>query len=152
MNSFEVVKDKHRKFPDRKITMPLRGSNMSAGYDLYSNQNIDLEPGTSYVFWTDIKCKLNYGNVLMLFPRSSMGIKKKIMIGNTVGIIDADYYNNKDNDGNIAVCLYNYGTTSVPIANGERIAQAVIVKHDRVNSGYTLLKKEREGGIGSTGK
>ena len=147
--TFEIVKDKHRKFPNSYISIPNRGSRYSAGYDFKSVENKTLSPGETYIFWTDLKVKISKLAFMLLVVRSSVGIKKKLRLANTIGIIDSDYYGNEDNDGNIGICLYNYGSREVEINKGDRIAQGIIMPYISLEPLEEL--QERKGGIGSTG-
>jgi dUTP pyrophosphatase len=115
---FEIVSDSFRKFSNQEIQMPTRGSEHSAGYDFYSNETVDILPGGKYLFWTDIRAYMNVDEVLEIYPRSSIGIKKDLALANTTGIIDMDYYQNPDNDGIIGVCLRNLSTNIVKIEKG----------------------------------
>jgi dUTP pyrophosphatase len=72
------------------------------------------------------------------------------LLANGTGIIDSDYYQNPDNDGNIAFCLYNTNDKPVLIEKGERIAQGIFINYLQADNGNTEI--ERIGGIGSTGK
>ena len=90
-----------------------------------------------------------YDNVLMLFVRSSMG-KHPVVIANGTGIIDADYYGNTDNDGNIAFRLLNLGDTPYEIKKGDRIGQGVFVKYGTIKDDTTTT--QRSGGFGSSGQ
>lgn len=148
---FEVINDEHRKHSDVKIQLPTRGDSKSAGYDFYSNETIVLQPKQSHLFWTDVKSFMLNDEVLKIYVRSSIGVKKGLMLKNTVGIIDSSYYSNKDNDGNIGICLYNNSTKVVEIQKGERIAQGVFLKYLLADEDETL-NSERTGGFGSTGK
>lgn len=148
---FEVIKDEHRKHSDVKIQLPTRGDSRSAGYDFYSNETIVLQPKQSHLFWTDVKSFMLNDEVLKIYVRSSIGVKKGLMLKNTVGIIDSSYYSNKDNDGNIGICLYNNSNKAVEIQKGERIAQGVFLKYLLADEDETL-NSERSGGFGSTGK
>ena len=147
---FEIVEDEHRKFPEADITMPIRATKDSAGYDIFSNENYIIEPGKKHIFWTDTKVNLPHGLFLMIVPRSSSGIKYNITLGNTVGIVDGDYYGNCDNDGNIAVCLKNNSEEPFRVDIGDRIAQGIILCYGRVED-EAVAETERKGGIGSTG-
>lgn len=144
---FEIVKDDSRKFPEEEIHIPEKGSVESAGYDLKVNEEKILEPGQQYLFWTDLKVKLKKDEYLMMVPRSSIGVKYNLMLANTVGIIDSDYYSNIDNDGNIGICLYNYGNVPVKVEKGMRVAQGIVMKYVRDT---TDLHRQRVGGFGST--
>ena len=83
----------------------------------------------------------------MLYPRSSLGMKG-IALANTTGIIDADYYNNKKNEGNIGFSLVNNSDKQVIIQQGEKFMQGVITKYYITED--DTAKKVREGGFGST--
>lgn len=144
---FKIVKDEMRKFPDNEIVLPEKGTSLSAGYDIRVNEDKILESGQQHMFWTDIKVKLKRDEFLMIVPRSSIGVKYNLMLGNSVGIIDHDYYENSDNDGNIGLCLYNYGKIPVKVEKGMRVAQGIVIKYVRDTSDFY---KERIGGFGST--
>ena len=81
----------------------------------------------------------------MLFPRSSFGIQKGMVLANTVGVIDADYYNNEKNEGVIIIAIRNEGQIPFTIAKGERFAQGVFLPFLPA-----VLQDERKGGLGST--
>ena len=97
---------------------------------------------------TGMKCKLDAGNFLQLSVRSSSPLKYWLMLANGVGIIDADYYNNPDNEGEIFLQIYNLSPFNLQIKEGEAIGQGIIlpygVTEDDVACG------ERTGGFGST--
>lgn len=146
---YEVVDDKFRKHPDVSITLPTRGSKHAAGWDFYCPERIIIEPKASAMIWTDVKAFVNDDEVLLLFMRSSLS-KRNLMLANAVGVIDADYWDNVGNDGNIGVKLYNYGPVPIAIEQGERFAQGVVVNYKEMATGNTA--NERTGGFGSTGK
>jgi dUTP pyrophosphatase len=91
---------------------------------------------------------MHYDEVLMLYVRSSIGIKKGLVLANGTGIIDYDYYSNEDNDGNIGICLLNISDKEVTIEAGERIAQGIFLPYLISENGNS--EEERKGGIGST--
>ena len=144
---FEVVRDDCRK-NSGDIKLPTRATEYSAGYDFYSPVDIIIEPQESVMIWTDVKAHMYYDNALIIIPRSSMG-KQPIMIANTVGLIDNDYYGNEDNDGNIGFRLLNLGKTPYEIKVGDRIGQGVFIKYQITKNDKTTNK--RLGGYGSTG-
>jgi dUTP pyrophosphatase len=147
MRYFEVVSDSFRKSPDVEIKLPTRGSKNSAGYDFYSPVDAIIQPNEMVMIWTDVKASMYYDNALLIIPRSSMG-KHPIMISNTVGLIDADYFSNESTDGNIGFRLFNLGTTPYEIKVGDRIGQGVFIKYGTVKDDNTTT--ERVGGFGST--
>ena len=146
MRYFEVVKDEFRK-NDSEIKLPTRGSKNSAGYDFYSPVDIVIQPNEMVMIWTDVKAHMYYDNALLIIPRSSMG-KHPIMISNTVGLIDSDYYDNESTGGNIGLRLFNLGTTPYEIKAGDRIGQGVFIKYGTVKDDNTTAT--RTGGFGST--
>ena len=99
---------------------------------------------------TGMKCKLDPDTWLQLSVRSSSPLKYWLMMGNSIGVIDADYYNNPDNEGEIFFQIYNLSPFNIQIKKGEAIGQAIIlpygVTEDDVAGG------ERTGGFGSTSK
>ena len=144
---FEVVSDNHRKTQE-EITLPTRGTSKSAGYDFYSPISIEIQPNQKVCLWSDVKAYMREGEVLLLFIRSSIGIKKGLRLSNSTGVIDSDYFSNEDNDGNIGIALHNYTDKVVIIEKGERVCQGVFVPFLVADNGNTDTK--RNGGIGST--
>ncbi len=158
-------------------SLPLRGSKTSAGYDFYATDDIILPPGGKAEFVTDIKTYMCRGEMLMLVVRSSAGMKNDLMMANTIGIIDSDFYNNPDNEGNIKIVLRNLRpeirltgykeitvageTVSVPqiqdlreentvrIKAGERVVQGIFLPV--LESDNCNSEAPRLGGTGSSG-
>jgi dUTP pyrophosphatase len=145
---FEVVKDEYRK-NEGEIKLPTRASEHSVGYDFYSPIDITIPPHGTVMIWTDVKAHMYYDNALLLNVRSSMG-EQPIMIANTQGWIESDYYDNPKNDGNIGFRLFNLGDTSYEIKIGDRIGQGMFIKYFKTKDDHTTTK--REGGYGSSGK
>jgi dUTP pyrophosphatase len=133
------------------IELPKRSTKNSAGYDIRTIESATLKPGESKVFKTGIKVTMNANEVFFIFDRSSFGFKYDIMLSNNVGVIDSDYYNNKDNEGHIAVKLINLGSKEVEINVGDRIAQGIFINYLTVDD-EEKIKNTRTGGFGSTGK
>ena len=145
---FKVVKQEHRK-NEGCIKLPTRATEHSAGYDFYSPRDVTIAPHEMVMIWTDVKAHMYNDNALLIIPRSSMG-KQPIMISNTIGLIDSDYYNNPDNDGNIGFRLLNLGDTPYEIKVGDRIGQGIFIKYGTTDDDHT--KTVRSGGYGSTGR
>ena len=97
---------------------------------------------------TGVKCKLDPGTFLLLSVRSSSPLKYWITLANGVGIIDADYYNNPGNEGEIFLQLYNLSPFNIQIPKGEAIGQGIIVPYGVTEDDITT--GERLGGFGST--
>ena len=149
IRGFECVVEEHRKGTMDYI-LPKRGTSRSAGYDLASPIDVVIEPHSSKLIWTNLKAYMQDNEVLQLHVRSSSAIKRNLMLKNTVGIIDADYYSNKSNDGNIGLNLYNMSDEAVVIQKGDRLVQGIFMKYLTVDND-TFLKDDRTGGVGSTG-
>lgn len=131
--------------------LPTRKAKGSAGYDFYLPCDVHLEPyGDSPIIQTGVKAYMPEDEVLLLFIRSSIGILKNVTLSNNVGVIDSDYCDNPDNEGNIGLRLHNNSALSVDLKKGERIMQGVFVKYGVVIDDN--VTDERKGGIGSTGK
>ena len=150
IRGFEPVVEEMRKGTMDYI-LPTRGTSRSAGYDLASPIDVIIEPHSSVLIWTNIKAFMQDNEVLQLHVRSSVGIKKSLMLKNTTGIIDADYYGNESNDGNIGLALYNTGDEAVVIQKGDRLVQGIFIKYLTVDND-SYINDERTGGIGSSGK
>ena len=134
------------------IKLPKRATTGSAGYDFYAPVDITLEKGKSVLIPTGIRSKIEDGWVLQIFPRSGLGFKHRVQLDNTVGIIDADYYNSS-NEGHIMIKLscdaHDDGHT-VSLSAGDGFAQGIFLQF-----GITVdddASEIRNGGFGSTTK
>lgn len=97
---------------------------------------------------TGMKCKLDHGSFLQLSVRSSSPLKYWLMLANGVGIIDADYYNNPDNEGEIFLQIYNLSPFNIQIKEGEAIGQGIILPYGVTED--DVVMGDRTGGFGST--
>ena len=97
---------------------------------------------------TGMKCQLDKDTFLQLSVRSSSPLKYWLMMANGVGIIDADYYNNPNNEGEIFLQIYNLSPFNIQIKKGEAIGQGVILPYTTVED--DISAGERTGGFGST--
>lgn len=100
---------------------------------------------------TGIKASMEEDEVLELYNRSSNPKKMGLILANGVGVVDADYYSNSDNDGEIMFSFYNILPWSVTVKVGDRIGQGVFKKYLRPEEGLRVKDVERVGGFGSTG-
>lgn len=163
MRGFKVVADAHKQYAQKVVAhgkqieihedtqLPVRADQRSAGYDFFSPIDVTLAPGQKLLVFTNVKAYMGADEVLMLYPRSSMGIKKGLMLSNTVGVIDASYYENEGNDGNIGLPLLNTSGKGLEIKRGERVAQGIFVPY-LVADDDTTLSDTRVGGMGSSGE
>ena len=97
---------------------------------------------------TGMKCELDQGTWLQLSVRSSSPLKYWLMMANGIGVIDADYYNNSDNEGEIFFQIYNLSPFNIQIKKGEAIGQAIILPFEITENDNA--QGERIGGFGST--
>lgn len=131
------------------IKLPRRATAKSAGYDIYSPFSFELNPGETIKIPTGIKAYMQDDEVLKIYIRSSLGFKYDVVLSNSTGIIDADYFNNPNNEGHIWIKLINHGDKTLSINKGEAIAQGIFEKYLKVDNDEPV-KDERVGGIGST--
>ena len=131
------------------IPLPARATAGSAGYDFICPADVTLQPGDAITISTGVRCEMQPGWVLMLFPRSGLGFKHQVRLANTVGVIDSDYFH-AANEGHIMVRIVNGGDHQVVIGRGERFCQGVFLPHGLAQEDEVLA--DREGGFGSTGK
>lgn len=145
---FELVS----KYKGHYELLPQRETKYSAGYDLKAAEDVFILPdrnaGKPYLVSTGVKVKLKPNQVLLLVNRSSNSLKRYLDMPNGVGVIDADYYNNADNEGEIFMMISNKSFKSYQIHKGERIAQGIIVDYQTTSDDKASGK--REGGLGST--
>jgi dUTP pyrophosphatase len=131
------------------ILLPKRATKGSAGYDFFSPIAFSLEPNQTIKIATGIRCKIDEGFVLSIYPRSSLGFKYRLTLNNTVGIIDSDYYF-ADNEGHIFIKMTNCGDSTIIIEKGKAFAQGIFTAY-----GITYDDDAcsiRTGGMGSTDK
>ena len=150
MRKFEVVREDAIKYDVVPTKMPARATKHSAGYDIYSPISVTIQPKTMEMIWTNIKAQFNSDEVLLLCVTSGMG-KNGIMVANTIGVIDCDYYGNVSNDGNLGFRLYNFSDEPYKIEVGDKIGQGIFMKYLTVDD-EAEITATRVGGYGSTVK
>ena len=131
--------------------MPSYATSQAAGIDLYcSNENeVEIKPKETVKINTGLKVQIPEGYFGAVYPRSSTGVKRKLMLANTIGVIDSDYR------GEIMIFFYNYGNQIQVIKHGDRLAQLVIQPYQQFEIEVVdkLDVSDRgEGGFGSTGR
>ena len=136
-----------------EIVMPERATLGSAGYDIHTPTSFTLNAGDAITFPTGLRCQIDPGWVMLVFPRSGHGFKWYSRLANTVGVIDADYYY-ADNEGHIMVKLRRESDAGdvrvIGVNAGDAVVQAVFVPF-----GITMNDDAsgiRHGGFGSTGQ
>ena len=147
---FEIAKG----WEDKDINLPIRKTKNSAGYDIEAAEDTIVpafKPGQKPTFVkTGLKVYCQDDEYIMLCNRSSNPGKKGLILANSVGIVDADYYGNPDNDGLIMYAFYNFFAEDVQIKKGDVIGQAIFKKYEIIDSDNA--SGERVGGFGSTSK
>lgn len=150
LRGFEIAKG----FEDKGINLPVRKTKYSAGYDIEAAEDIiipSFKKGTNpTLIKTGLKAYMQDDEMLLLYNRSSNPKKKGLILSNSVGVVDKDYYGNPDNDGHIMFAFYNIKDEDIEIKKGEAIGQAIFQKYlvtDEDNA-----EGERIGGFGSTSK
>ena len=133
------------------IKLPRRATAGSAGYDIFAPSDFVIKPGESLKIPTGIRCKIDEGWVLKLYPRSSLGFKFRLQLNNTVGIIDSDYYYS-DNEGHIFIKVMNdtNQNKTVELKSGDGFAQGIFVEYGITEDDD--VTDIRNGGFGSTNK
>lgn len=144
--------EKISKYAGVTFPLPRRKTKFSAGYDIFVPEQVILKPGVVTLVPTGIKAYMQEGEFLGLHIRSSAAIKRGLRLVNNVGIIDADYYNNPDNEGHIMVAIENTKSEAVVLEKDECIAQGIFYSYLLADGDDLVAKSDRTGGIGSTGK
>ena len=148
IRGFEVAKG----FEDKGINLPVRKTKYSAGYDIESAEDVTIpsfkKGMTPTLIKTGIKAYMQDDEVLMLYNRSSNPKKKGLILANSVGIVDKDYYGNENNDGHIMFAFYNIKDEDIEIKKGDRIGQAIFTPYLVIDNDSAV--DERNGGFGST--
>lgn len=132
-------------------SLPAYETSSSAGMDLRANLDspVELKPLERKLIPTGIFIELPVGYEAQVRPRSGMAVKHGITVLNSPGTIDADYR------GEVKVIVCNVSNETYTIGNGDRIAQMVVAKHERVEWQQVQVLQETErgaGGFGHTGK
>lgn len=134
------------------IQLPKRSTSKSAGYDFFVPYSFSIQSGGDAHILTGVRAIMDSGYVLMIYPRSSLGIKHGIHLANSTGVIDADYAE-AANEGHIHIVLTSEKSVINHYARfkaGDRIVQGVFVKFFVTDDDDA--DGQRTGGIGSTGK
>ena len=173
----DVKEDILQKIYD-DIQLPKRSTSGSAGYDFMVPFDVELYRGSNIIVPTGIKAYIDSDAFLALYPRSGMGFKYRVMLANTVGIIDSDYWMS-DNEGHIMVkltydgmknCYINSGVydenkvvirsyvnndvvyqdSPLVLNQGDKFVQGIFIPYGKTEDDEATTK--RNGGMGSTGK
>lgn len=144
LRGFELIKGYDGK-------LPVKGTPYSACADFYTCEEVVIHPNTlNNIVPTGVKAYMQEDEVLHLYTRSSVAKDYGLRMSNSVGIIDADFYNNKDNEGHITFLYDNPTDRKVTLRKHSRIGQGEFFKTLAID-GVEILSDERVGGYGSTG-
>ena len=147
---FEIAKG----FEGKNINLPIRKTKHSAGYDIEAAEDTIIpsfkKGDKPTLVKTGLKAYMGEDEVLILANRSSNPGKKGLILANSIGVIDSDYYGNPDNDGHIMFAFYNIKAEDIEIKKGEAIGQAIFQKF--LITDNDVAGGERKGGFGSTSK
>ena len=147
---FEIAKG----FEDKGINLPVRKTKYAAGYDIEAAEDIvvpSFKKGMNpTLIPTGVKAYMEDDEVLYIYNRSSNPKKKGLILANSVGVIDKDYYGNPDNDGHIMFAFYNIKEEDITIKKGEAIGQGIFAKY--LVTDDDIAGGDRTGGFGSTDK
>ena len=148
IRGFEIAKG----FEDKEINMPVRKTKFSAGYDIEAAEDTvipSFKKGINpTLVKTGLKAYMQDDEYLKLCNRSSNPKKKGLILANSIGVVDADYYGNPDNDGHIMFAFYNIKEEDTVVKKGECIGQAIFEKF--LVADEDKAEGERVGGFGST--
>ncbi|GBD34092.1 Deoxyuridine 5'-triphosphate nucleotidohydrolase [bacterium HR34] len=134
---------------DKSLPLPIYHTKGSVGFDLYAREDVKVPPFTPTLIPSNIICKVPKGYMLMIASRSSLPLKKGLMLANGVGIIDQDYCGQDDE---IKIQVLNFTKKTVLVKKGDRIAQGIIVKIEKPKfKEVNKIKSKSRGGFGSTG-
>lgn len=149
IRGFEIAKG----YEDKDIHLPIRKTKYAAGYDVEAAEDVVIPPfqfgGKPTLIPTGLKAYCGEDEFYMLVNRSS-GPKKGFVMANSIGIIDADYYNNESNDGHFYFQYYNFLDQELVIKKGDVIGQVIFQKYLVVDDDQA--EGTRTGGFGTTDK
>ena len=150
IRGFEVAKG----FEDKGINLPVRKTKYSAGYDIEAAEDVIIpafKPGMKpTLVKTGLKAYMMPDEMMCLYNRSSNPGKKGLVMANSVGIVDSDYYGNPDNDGHFMFAFINIKDEDTVIKKGDCIGQAIFQKFLATDN--DTAEGERMRGFGSTSK
>lgn len=168
--------EKVSRLVDQDFGLPVRKTANSAGYDfevaedivvpsyqrlMASSNSFGTRKLADVAFWTKtsgikptlvssgVKCIMEPDQYLELMVRSSTPLKYWLILANAPGIIDADYANNPDNEGEIFFQLINLSPFDIQLHKGDVIVQGIIKSYEKIDDDSSTAT--RDGGFGSTG-
>ena len=134
---------------DKSLPLPDYQSTGAVAFDLYSRIDSKIAPSEIKMLPSNFIIGIPYGYMLMVAPRSSLFKKKGLKLANTIGIIDQDFCGPEDE---VHLALHNFTDQTIQITRGERLAQAMFVRIDKVRQWEEVeeISSQTRGGYGST--
>lgn len=148
MRQFAWVTTWAHRAHEAEWSLPRRQTSRSAGYDFFVLETIEIPPQATVLLPTGVKMYLPEGEWLQLVLRSSAG-RRGLRLANVIGVIDADYVDNPENEGHIQAMIYNFGAETQHLQAGDRLVQGVILPL-LLTDDDDPVTSSREGGFGST--
>lgn len=136
----DIIDDK--KLYD-EYNLPKRSTEYAAGYDFEAIEPFTIKPGEIKKIPTGIKATMENDEVLLLIVRSSQGFTYNLRMCNQVGVIDKDYFNNKDNEGHIWIKLKNQGDKDYVVSKHDRIIQGLFIKYLLTDDDIKPIKERK---------
>ena len=134
---------------DSTLPLPQHETPGAVGFDLFCREGVTVPPGAIRLIPTNVIVAVPPGYMLMVAARSSLPVKKGLMVSNGVGVIDQDYRGPEDE---IRVQVLNFTDAPVEVARGERLAQGIFVRVAQVDwDEVEIVQAQTRGGFGSTG-
>lgn len=135
------IKDDKKLYDE--YNLPKRSTKYAAGYDFEAIEPFTIKPGEIKKIPTGIKATMENDEVLLLIVRSSQGFTYNLRMCNQVGVIDKDYYSNKDNEGHIWIKLKNEGDKDYVVSKHDRIIQGLFIKYLLTDDDIKPIKERK---------
>jgi|ERR1051326_4773093 dUTP pyrophosphatase len=131
------------------IALPSYHTSESAGFDIASTEDFTVPPGEVVKIPTGLVIAAPSGHFLLIAARSSLPLKKGLMMANGIGVVDPDYAGPNDQ---VHIIVYNFTNKPVEVKKGERLAQGIFIKFEQAQwEEVDIIREKDRGGIGSTG-
>lgn len=134
---------------DPGVVSPAYHTAESAGFDLAANSDVVIQPGQVVKIPTGLVIEAPGGHFLLIAARSSLPLKKGLMMANGIGVVDPDYAGPNDE---ISIIVHNFTQNPVEVKKGERLAQGIFLPVKQIEwEEVSEIRQESRGGYGSTG-
>ena len=150
ISSFPYASEEELAKAYASIVLPTRATKGSAGYDFSLVHRLKILPGDSVCVPTGLRSKIAEGWVLLIVPKSGLGVRYRLQLDNTIGVIDSDYYDAK-NEGHILIQITNDSRSNkaLTLESGKAFAQGIFLPFGITDNDDVCIS--RIGGFGSTG-